>query len=60
MDWLRRLGQNQLLDVAAVVVAVICVAGTMRMAPLQARENDFAYYYLTGRLLLEGRRPLFL
>jgi len=56
-NWLRHLGQNRLWDYAAAFLALICVAGTMAILPTRARENDFAHYYLSGRVLLDGGNP---
>ncbi|MGA2602876.1 MAG: glycosyltransferase family 87 protein [Verrucomicrobiia bacterium] len=44
-------------DCAAAFLALICAAGTIAILPTRARENDFAHYYLSGRVLLEGGNP---
>jgi hypothetical protein len=44
-------------DFAAALLALICVTAIMVALPTRARENDFAHYYLSGRMLLEGGNP---
>ncbi len=49
--------QNRLLDLAAAVLAVVGVARLAVVLPARATQNDFAHYYVTSRLVLEGRNP---
>jgi hypothetical protein len=44
-------------DFAAGFLALICVVGIVAILPTRGRENDFAHYYLSGRVLLEGGNP---
>ncbi len=57
MNWLRRLGQNRLLDVGVLVLAVLLLIKLAAALPARMRANDFAHYYLGSRLVLEGRDP---
>jgi hypothetical protein len=57
MSWWRRLAQNRLLDVGAALIALISVVHIIGLLPAGARRNDFAHYYLSSRLLAEGRNP---
>lgn len=43
-----------------IVVALLCAFGIIRIAltlPARSHENDFAHYYVTSRLWVEGRDP---
>jgi hypothetical protein len=43
-----------------LVVALLCAFGIIRIAlilPARSHENDFAHYYVTSRLWVEGRDP---
>ena len=57
MNWLRRLGRNRLLDLGAVLIALIGLARIAWRLPERAVANDFAHYYLGSRLLLDGANP---
>ncbi|HTS19220.1 MAG TPA: glycosyltransferase family 87 protein [Verrucomicrobiae bacterium] len=56
-EFWRRLAQNRLLDVAAVALVTICVVQLSRVVPGRANQDDFARYYISGHLLMEGRNP---
>jgi len=57
MNFLARLAANRFLDVGAVVVLVVTVAGLGRALPVEMRRIDFAHYYASSRLALDGRNP---
>ena len=46
-----------MLDAGAAVFALVCLARLAAELPARATENDFAHYYASSRLLLEGRDP---
>ena len=53
----RRVAHSRLLDVGMMLVGLV---GAIRIAwvlPQRANRNDFAHYYLSSRLLLEGKNP---
>src|SRR5579871_1965823 len=56
-DFWQRLARNRLLDVGAVVISLVFLVGLCRLVPSRAKQDDFAHYYLSGRLLLEGKNP---
>jgi hypothetical protein len=51
------LGQNRLLDVGALIIAVLAVVKIAVVLPKQVKEYDFAHYYVWSRLLVEGKDP---
>lgn len=55
MKLLTRLGRNRLLDVGGLLIAVATVGRIALMLPQRAVENDFAHYYVSSRLALEGQ-----
>lgn len=55
--WLRRLAQNRLLDVGAVLLAVVSVMRIGAALPERMRHNDFAHYYVCSQMLLRGLNP---
>ena len=57
MNWLRRLGQNRLLDVGAVLVTVLVIVYWGTILPQRWSDFDFNNYYVSGRMLLEGQNP---
>src|ERR1035438_10304328 len=57
MNWLRRLAQNRLLDVAAILVMVSVVVLWAEVLPSRESDFDFNLYYVGSRTLLEGRNP---
>jgi hypothetical protein len=52
-----RWTQNRLLDFAAVLFAVVGVVRLALVLPARSTQNDFAHYYVTSRLALDGRNP---
>lgn len=57
MEQRVRWTQNRLLDFATVLFAVVGVARLALVLPARATQNDFAHYYVTSHLVLEGRNP---
>ena len=57
MDWLRRLGQNRLLDFGAALIALLSVWRIIVILPSRIYTYDFNHYYISSRLLLEGKNP---
>jgi hypothetical protein len=57
MNSLRRLAQNRLLDVGAIIIAVLGVVKIAVVLPRQVAEYDFAHYYIWSRMMLEGANP---
>jgi hypothetical protein len=55
-NW-RRLARNPLLDVGAMVIALLSVVHIATVLPARARDNDFAHYYLAGELLANTDNP---
>jgi hypothetical protein len=53
----RRIARNPLWDVMAVVVALASLSRYVHLMPQAAHASDFSHYYLSGRMLLEGRSP---
>lgn len=54
MALFRNLAQNRFLDVALVAAALVIFAVVL---PQRSRQNDFAHYYVSSRLLLDGQQP---
>ena len=57
MNWLRRLGQNRLLDVGAVVILLALVCRWSMVLPARWNDFDFNHYYVGSRMLLQGQNP---
>jgi hypothetical protein len=57
MNWLRRLSQKRILDVGALIFALIFVIKLSFVLPQRAEVNDFAHYYVSSRFYLEGLNP---
>lgn len=57
MNWLRRLGRSRLLDVGAVLIAVLSVWRIAVVLPVRVWGFDFNHFYISSRLLLEGQNP---
>lgn len=55
--WWWNLAKNRLLDVCAVLIALISVVDITRTLPSRATRNDFACYYAGSRLIVEGQNP---
>jgi hypothetical protein len=55
-DW-RRLTENRLLDCGMGFVAMISIVRIVALLPEVSWRNDFAHYYLSSRLLLDGLSP---
>ena len=53
----RRVARSPLWDVMAVVVALLSLFRYAKLMPQAARASDFSHYYLSCRMLLEGRSP---
>jgi len=53
----RRIGRSPLWDIMAVVVALVSLVRYAELMPRAARASDFSHYYLSCRMLLEGRSP---
>jgi hypothetical protein len=57
MNRWRQLTRNRLLDIGVFTVALIIVFQTARMLPTRIHEDDFAYFYLPSKMLLQGENP---
>ena len=57
MDWLRRLSRNRLFDVGAAVIAILAVVRIAVTLPQRVGADDFAHYYIAGRIFNEGGDP---
>lgn len=57
MNWLRRLATYRVLDVGAVMLMVSVLIWWAMVLPPRWRDYDFNHYYVSGRMLLEGRNP---
>lgn len=57
MIWLRRLGQNRMLDFGAAVIVLLSVWRIILMLPSRVYTYDFNHYYVSSRLLLDGKNP---
>jgi len=57
MNWLRRLAQNRLLDVGAILIMASIVVLWAVILPPRWSDFDFNLYYVGSRTLLEGRNP---
>jgi hypothetical protein len=53
----RRIVRSPLWDIMAVVVALVSLFRYAELMPQAARASDFSHYYLSCRMLLEGRSP---
>jgi hypothetical protein len=53
----RRIARSPLWDIMAVVVASASLFRYAELMPQAARASDFSHYYLSCRMLLEGRSP---
>jgi len=52
MNWLRRLAQNRLLDVGAVVVLLVLISRWPVVLPSRWNDYDFNHYYVGSRMLV--------
>jgi hypothetical protein len=57
VNWLRRLGQNRLLDIGAVFIAVLSVWRIAVVLPSRMWDFDFNHFYVSSRLLILGQNP---
>jgi hypothetical protein len=57
MTWLRRLGQNRLLDLGAAFIAVLSVWRIIAVLPSRVWDFDFNHFYISSRLLVRGQNP---
>ena len=57
MTWWRRAARNRLLDVGAVMIALLHVIAIARMVPSRAFDFDFNHDYVSGLMLLRGQNP---
>jgi hypothetical protein len=55
--WWRRLARNRLLDAAALGIAAMVVVWIATELPERSRTIDFAHYYASSRVLVEGGNP---
>lgn len=55
--WWRRLARNRLLDAAAIGIAAMVVVWIATELPARSRTIDFAHYYASSRILIEGGNP---
>lgn len=53
----RHMARSRLWDVMAVIVALASLVRYADLMPQAARASDFSHYYLSCRMLLEGRSP---
>jgi hypothetical protein len=53
----RRVANSLLWDIVAVVIALGSLFRYANLMPQAARASDFSHYYLSCRMLLEGRSP---
>ncbi len=53
----RHMARSRLWDVMAVAVALASLVRYAELMPQAARASDFSHYYLSCRMLLEGRSP---
>ena len=57
LAWWQRLARHRLLEFAVVALALASVARLAWVLPSRATENDFAHYYVTSRMVWEGKNP---
>ena len=57
MNRLRRIGRVRLLDLGALALALIITLKITLVLPQRSVQNDFAHYYISSRLYVEGRNP---
>jgi hypothetical protein len=57
MARLARIGNNRLIDVGVTLVALISLVHIALTLPARAHTLDFSHYYVSGRLVLEGKSP---
>ena len=57
MTWWRRAARNRLLDVGAVVIALLHAVAIARMLPSRVFDFDFNHDYVSGLMLLRGQNP---
>src|SRR5258708_38695741 len=53
----RRLAGNRLLDAGAIGIAAMVVVWIATEVPERSRTIDFAHYYASSRVLIEGGNP---
>lgn len=56
-DGRNRRAWNRLLEVGAWVIALMCVWRIAAFLPSRSYQYDFAHYYVSSRLLLQGENP---
>ena len=56
-EFWRRVGKNRLLDIGMGFIALLGVGHLALVLPGRVFELDFAHYYVSSRMLLEGRNP---
>jgi len=57
MDRWRQLRQNRLLDAGVFFIALLFVVKIAAVLPSRVYQDDFAYFYLPGKMLLQGENP---
>jgi len=57
LERLQRIGKSRLLDVGAIILALIIAFKIFLVLPERSKHNDFAHYYVTSRFYLEDRNP---
>jgi hypothetical protein len=57
MNWLKRLGQSRLVDIAVLAIALVHVVGVAQILPERWSELDFNSHYVGSRMILEGQNP---
>ena len=57
MNGWNRMLRSPVLDVAAVLIAVLHVVRIGQMLPTRVFTYDFNHYYISSRMIREGRNP---
>ena len=57
MDRWRHLMQNRLLDAGVFFIALLFVVKIAAVLPSRVYQDDFAYFYLPSKMVLQGENP---
>ena len=57
VNWIKRLGQNRMLDFGAALIAVLSVWRIILVLPTRLWGFDFNHFYVSSRLLIQGKNP---
>jgi hypothetical protein len=55
--YLKNLYKSKIWEAVVIILALFSIYSLLIILPYRTNENDFAHYYVSSRLLLEGKNP---